>query len=72
MLHLGFFAVLARGLNKAIILLTFVSLPAAASVLTLTGGVQGYSTVVLAEETTSTTTISSSSMPGGEESVVGD
>jgi hypothetical protein len=29
MLHLGFFAVLAKGLNKAIILLTSVSLPAA-------------------------------------------
>jgi hypothetical protein len=42
MLHLGFFAVLARGLKKAIILLISVSLPAAASVLTLTGGVQGY------------------------------
>ena len=72
MLHLGFFAVLARGLKKAIILLTSVSLPAAALVLTLTGGVQGYLAVVLARETTSTTTTSSSSTPGGEESVVGD
>ncbi len=72
MLHLGFFAVLARGLKKAIISLTSVSFPTAASVLTLTGGVQGFLAVVLAGKTTSTTTTSSSSMPGGGESVVGD
>ncbi len=50
MLHLGFFAVLARGLKKAIILLTSVSLPAATLVLTLTGGVQGFLAVVLRDK----------------------
>ncbi len=55
----------------AIISLTSVFLPAAAWVLTLTGGVHGF-LVVVARETTSNTTTSSSSTPGGEGSVVGD
>ncbi len=54
-----------------IILLTSVFLPTAAWVLTLTGGVHGFS-VVVAGETASNTTTSSSSTPGGEGSVVGD
>jgi hypothetical protein len=71
MLHLGFFAMLAWGLKKAIILLTSVFLPVAAWVLTLTGGVHGF-LVVAAKETTSNTTTSSSSTLGGEGSVIGD
>jgi hypothetical protein len=73
MLHLGFFAVLARGLKKATILLTSVlSLPAATDLRALTAGVQGF-LVVEAGETTSNTTTSSFSMPpGGEGSVIGD
>jgi hypothetical protein len=72
MLHLGFFAVLARGLKKATILLTSVlSLPAAADLCALTASVQGF-LVVEAKETTSNTTTSSFSMPpGGEGSVIG-
>ena len=71
MLHLGFFAVLARGLNKASILLTSVSLPAAAGVLALTAGMQGF-LAVEAKETTSNTTASSLAMPRGEGSVIAD
>jgi hypothetical protein len=46
-LHLGFFAVMTRGLKKAIILLTSVSLPAAAWMLAMTAGVQGSLVVAL-------------------------
>jgi hypothetical protein len=73
MLHLGFFAVLARGLKKATILLTSVLFfLAAADLCALTVGVQGFLAVV-AGETTSNITTSSFSMPlGGEGSVAGD
>ncbi len=55
----------------ATISLTSVFLPAAAWVLTLTGGVHRF-LVVVAGETMSNTTTSSSSTPGGERYVVGD
>jgi hypothetical protein len=73
MLHLGFFAVLARGLKKATISLTSVlSFLAAVDLRALTVGVQGFS-VVEAGETTSNITTSSSSMPPGRTgSVAGD
>jgi hypothetical protein len=73
MLHLGLFAVLARGLKKATILLTSVlSLPAAADLRALTADVQGF-LVVEAIKTISNTTTSSFSMPPeGEGSVIGD
>ncbi len=73
MLHLGFFAVLARGLKKATILLTSVlSLPAAADLHALTAGMQGFLVKEAGETTSNTTTSSFSMSPGGEGSVVGD
>ena len=51
MLHLGFFTVLVRELKKASILLTSVSLPAAAGVLALTAGMQGFLAVEAGETT---------------------
>ncbi len=71
MLHLGFFAVLARGLKKVNTLVTSVSLPTAAGVLALTAGMQVF-LAVEAAETLSNTTTSSLSMPRGEGSVIGD
>ncbi len=73
MLHLGFFAVLARGLKKATKLLASVlSLPAAADLRALTVGVQEFLVVEAGESTSITTTSSFSMPPGGEGSVVGE
>ena len=73
MLHLGFFAVLARGLKKATILLTSVlSFFAAADLHALTVGVQGFLVMEAGETTSNITTFSSSMPPGGEGSVTSD